>query len=181
MAAFDLFALREVFADQGVMICFNGPFSHSVIEELGIAVRKYLESADAPTSRIADVFAVFVEQAQNLKNYTLRGLAGKEESGPHRNGTLVIAREGDRYVVSSGNMVRAEDIGRVVERLKAVVGLDKAALKVAYKERLRGSATGENSAGLGFIDMARRASEPLRFTVRELAGDLVFFSISVLI
>ena len=181
MAGFDLFALREVFADQGVMICFNGPFSHSVIEELGIAVRKYLESADAPTSRVADVFAVFVEQAQNLKNYASRETLGREEAGSHRSGTLVIAREGERYVVSSGNMVRAEDIGRVVDRLKALDGLDKAALKVAYKERLRGSAEGESSAGLGFIDMARRAAEPLRFSVRELSGDLVFFSISVLI
>ncbi len=181
MAGFDLFALREVFADQGVMICFNGPFSHSVIEELGIAVRKYLESADAPTSRIADVFAVFVEQAQNLKNYTLGEPADSAEPGSHRYGTLVIAREGDRYVVSSGNTVRALDVGRVVERLNAIVGLDKAALKIAYKERLRGSTAGEGGAGLGFIDMARRASEPLRFSVRELSDNLVFFSISVLI
>ncbi len=181
MAGFDLFTLREVFADQGVMICFNGPFSHSVIEELGIAVRKYLESAEAPTSRIADVFAVFIEQAQNLKNYTGRDSIAAGEPSQHRNGTLVIAREGEHYVVSSGNMVRREDVEEVIGKLNALVGLDKPALKAAYKERLRGSGAQGRGAGLGFIDMARRAAEPLRFSVRELPGDAVFFSISAVV
>ncbi len=179
MAGFDLLGLREIFADHGVMICFNGPFSHSVIEELGVAVRKYLESSEAPMSRVGDVFAVFVEQAQNLKNYTSRESVASAEASAYRNGTLVIAKEGERYVVSSGNMVRKADAAGILERLERISRLDKAGLKAAYKEQLRSAS--EKGAGLGFIDMARRATEPIRYSFGNQPGDFTFFSVSVLI
>ncbi|HUX11693.1 MAG TPA: SiaB family protein kinase [Spirochaetia bacterium] len=169
MTHFDLFSLRDVFADQGVMICFNGPFSHSVIEELGTAVRKYLESDAAPKDRIADVFAVFVEQAQNLKNYTSNRLFAGAEDGRFRHGTLVIARENDSYIVSSGNLVGPEDVARVKTAIESVSGLDKVELKTLYKQRLRTPVEPGRGAGLGFIDMARRATAPIACSFRELA------------
>ncbi|HUZ18009.1 MAG TPA: SiaB family protein kinase, partial [Spirochaetia bacterium] len=107
MASFDLFALRNVFEEHSIMMCFSGPFSHSVIEELGVAIKKYLLSEDAPKDRLADVFAVFVEQAQNLKNYTERSDFDGSTEANYRSGTLAIAREDERYVVSSGNLVRS--------------------------------------------------------------------------
>jgi len=180
MADFDLYSLRNVFTEYGVMICFNGPFSHSVIEELGIAVRKYLESNDAPKNCIADVFAVFIEQAQNLKNYTSSGPFSEPEYARYKNGTLVIAREGDRYIVSSGNFVRDEDCPALEQSLSSVRVLDKLQLKALYKERLRSaSPAASGGAGLGFIDMARKASDPLAFSVRRLADGSTFFNISV--
>lgn len=163
------------------MICFSGPFSHSVIEELGVAVKKYLVSDDAPKDRLADVFAVFVEQAQNLKNYAARGGFIEPSHAVYRNGTLAIAREGDRYVVGSGNLVRNEDAAGISESLKALVGLDAGGLKQLYKDRLRRPTGDGSSAGLGFIDMARKASEPIRYAMREQSDGSVFFNISVVI
>ena len=158
MSVLDLFALRNVFEDQGVMICFSGPFSHSVIEDLGVAVKKYLVSDDAPKDRLADVFAVFVEQAQNLKNYAAREELTEPSHAVYRSGTLAIAREGDRYVVGSGNLVRDEDAAGILKSLKVLAGLDACGLKQLYKNRLRRPTGGGSSAGLGFIDMARMAS-----------------------
>ena len=47
MERLDLFDMRGVFTRQEIMICFNGPFSRSIIEELGNAVKRYLEEARA--------------------------------------------------------------------------------------------------------------------------------------
>jgi hypothetical protein len=164
------------------MICFNGPFSHSVIEELGIAVRKYLESNEAPRDRVADVFAVFVEQAQNLKNYTSNEIFASPELVNYRNGTLVISREKNGYIVSSGNLVQPKDGEMLTHLLDELVGLDSTALKVLYKQRLRSNpSSGPGGAGLGFIDMARKASEPVRYSLRTLDDGAVFFNISVTI
>lgn len=176
----DLFSLRKSFEEQGIMICFNGPFSHSVIEQLGDAVKRYLHSADAPRDRIADVFAVFVEQAQNLKNYT----AGLEEisGADHHNGTLVIGRENDAYFVSAGNMIRNQDVPELQQRLEGLKGLDKTELKALYKKQLREPVDHEKGgAGLGFILMARKGSQPIRYSFEKQRDGWSFFHISVVI
>ncbi len=181
MTSFDLFSLRKVFADQGVMICFNGPFSHSVIEELGIAVRKYLQSDDAPKDRIADVFSVFVEQAQNLKYYTGQDFSDLPGAADFRNGTLVIARDEEHYIVSSGNLVRRQDAEVLLSELEQISKLDHDELRALYKRRLRGDASSAHGAGLGLVEMARKASRPILYKVQDIGDGSRYFSISVFI
>src|SRR6056297_1595364 len=134
MKRFDLFSLRSAFEAQSVLICFNGPFSHSVIEQLGEAIKKHLQSADAPKDRIADVFAVVIEQAQNLKNYTLNST---HSAAGDPNGILAIGNLGERYIVSSGNLISPHDIPPLKTKLEALQRMDKAELKSFYKKRLR--------------------------------------------
>lgn len=181
MTSFDLISLRNVFAAQGVMICFNGPFSHSVIEELGTAIRKYLQSDDAPKDRIADVFSVFVEQAQNLKNYTSQDFGDTSGNPDFKHGTLVIARDGDHYIVSSGNLIRASDADVLVGNLGRIVELDSDGLRALYKQRLRSEVAPGKGAGLGLIAMARKASRPISFTAQAAEHGARYFSISVYI
>jgi hypothetical protein len=182
MAGFDLYELRNVFTNQGILICFNGQFSHSVIEELGVAVRKYLASDEAPKDRIADVFAVFVEQAQNLKNYTAEDGVFKDADAAYRTGTLAIARGAGSYTVSCGNHVRNEDIPQLTGRLDEVRGLDKTELRKLYKRRLRAPETTDSGgAGLGIIDMARKASQAPDYSLKDLGDGTHFFHISVTI
>ncbi|MEX2443953.1 MAG: SiaB family protein kinase [Alkalispirochaeta sp.] len=173
MKTFDLYSLRTTFEEQGVMICFNGPFSHSVIEQLGEAVKKHLQSSEAPRDRVTDVFSVFVEQAQNLKNYTAARLEGI--------GTLAIAREGERYVVSSGNMILPEDGADLRARLDEIIAADAATLKSMYKTRLRQPMETGTGAGLGFITMARKATEPIVYSITDTVGTNDFFTITVTI
>lgn len=44
MHKISLLSLHRQFEDANIQICFNGPLSHSIIEELGLAVRRYLEN-----------------------------------------------------------------------------------------------------------------------------------------
>jgi hypothetical protein len=173
MNTFDLYSLRTTFEQQSVMICFNGPFSHSVIEQLGEAVKKHLQSSEAPRDRVTDVFSVFVEQAQNLKNYTTTRLDGI--------GTLAIARDGESYVVSSGNLIRPEDAEDLHDRLGMIIDADAATLKSMYKTRLRQPMEAGAGAGLGFITMARKASEPIEYSIMDSVGAHSFFTITVTI
>lgn len=173
MKIFDLYALRTTFETQGVMICFNGPFSHSVIEQLGEAVKKHLQSSATPRDRVTDVFSVFVEQAQNLKNYTTTRLPGI--------GTLAIARDGENYVVSSGNMILPEDAAGLRTRLDQIIAADAATLKSMYKTQLRQPLEDGAGAGLGFITMGRKASGQIEYSIMDSVGTNDFFTITVTI
>jgi len=176
----DLIDLRRSLSREGALICFNGPFSHSIIEELGKAVKQYLESQDLQRGAMMDVFSVYIEATQNVRNYV--GRSGLETSGRGavNEGIIVIGREGDRYVVSSGNHVWAADGEALAERLVLLQGLDKGGLKTLYKEQMRRELPpGSLGAGLGLIDMARKAAAPLVFSLTPDGDGLLFFSLRV--
>ncbi|RJF97407.1 biofilm regulation protein kinase SiaB [Noviherbaspirillum saxi] len=174
----DLFSLQQTYNQQRIMLCFNGPLTKSLIEEIGHALRNYMEREHATASSSMDVFGAYIEMTQNIRHYaSSRGWSDADASA-----TVVIARDAEgRYVVSAGNIVDSTDGNSLAARVNALGALDKAALKAQYKEQLRkprseGSASG---AGLGLIDLARKASEPLACSLQTLDDGRAFFSIRV--
>ncbi len=175
----NLLDLKHTFTQEGILIAFNGAFYHSLIEELGNAAKSYLESRDLRATTITDVFALYIEQTQNVRNYTARKNLGTWERDA---AVVVIGYAGTEYTVSSGNYILKEDVPPLRDRLQAMDGLDRAALKRMYKEQLRrempADATG---AGLGLIDMARRAAEPLRYEFHEQDDRFDFFTLTAVV
>ena len=162
------------------MLCFNGPTSRSLIEEVGDALRNYLLTDDAPPSAATDVFAVYIEMTQNIRHYVRR----KHFSDAEAVATVVIARDRDgKYIVSAGNVVETADGLALLKQVEMLAGLDKPQLKAAYRQQLRmpredDAATG---AGLGLIDIARRATGPLAGSLVEQSGGLCLFTLTVTI
>jgi hypothetical protein len=173
----DLLSLRESFSEDGILISFNGPFTHSIIEEIGNAVKHYLEGQLSDRGAVTDVFAVYIEQTQNVRNY----LARRNLEGQSRNSAIVvISKAGGTYVVSSGNAIRKDDVPDLVTRLEEINSLDKDGLKRLYRERIRMERTPESTgAGVGLIDIARRARGKLDYSFRELDAGHDFFSLMV--
>ncbi|MBJ7262715.1 MAG: hypothetical protein JHC61_02785 [Burkholderiaceae bacterium] len=178
MNASDLYRLRERFTQDRTLLCFNGPISRSLIEELGHALKNYLNVDQARPAEALDVFSVYIEITQNIRQYAL------QHEHLDASATVVIARDEDgHYVVSAGNLVAVADGERLVARVRALAPLDKAELKAAYKTQLRmprdpEAATG---AGLGLIDIARRARQPMDATLTPHDSEHAFFSLSVVI
>ncbi|MBS0194686.1 MAG: SiaB family protein kinase [Proteobacteria bacterium] len=178
----DLIDIKDRMREAGILISFNGSFSHGIVEELGTAVKKYLESAEGKPSAMMDVFSVYIEAAQNVRNYSERRLAAGADRQEMDANILVISRRDDHYEVSAGNAIDSADIQPLTERLQRLAGMDKAQMKACYKEQLRKERGPEaNGAGLGLIEMARRASAPLqyRFTPTDDGG--AYFSLSVVV
>jgi len=173
----DLLDLKEDFNRTGILITFNGPFNHSIIEEIGNATKSYLEGAQLGAGIISDVFAVYIEQTQNVRNYIAdRGLADRGRDG----GIVVIRRSEGFYAISSGNGILKSDVPELSRRLDEVRVLDKDGLKRRYKEELRKDRGPDaRGAGVGIIDMARRASAPLGYRFQPLDEEFDFFTLTV--
>ncbi len=176
----DLYLLRETYNQKRLILCFNGPFSQGLIEELGLALRSHLKSDSLSSAAASDVFAVYIELTQNIRNYA-RQHAFSDDAG----GTVAIGRdEQDRHIVLAGNVVDPEEGKALQARIRDIASMDKAQLRAAYKEQLRrpreeGSSTG---AGLGLLDIARKSSEALSCSLLPVnSGNQLFFSIKVVI
>lgn len=51
METLDLLAMRESYTRQRILLCFNGPISRSLIEEIGHALRNYLHAEQASRAK----------------------------------------------------------------------------------------------------------------------------------
>lgn len=178
MDLIDLFTLQQTYNQQRIMLCFNGPLTRSLIEEIGTALRNYMQRENANASSSMDVFGAYIEMTQNIRHYA----ASKGWHDSEASATVVIARdEQGRYVVSAGNVVDAADGRELAARIEGLGAMDKAALKAQYKEQLRKPRNDDASsgAGLGLIDMARKAAEPMACSLRTLDDGRAFFSLRV--
>ncbi len=177
----DLFRLRETYNSQQIMLCFNGPFSQGLIEEIGSALRRYMESATVSSSAARDVFAVYIELTQNIRHYAqLHSYNDADASA-----TVVIGRDdAGRHVISAGNVIENADAPALIAQINALAILDKTQLKAAYKEQMRQPVEegAKSGAGLGLIDIARKASAPVTCSLYPLPSPTQsFFSLCVVI
>jgi hypothetical protein len=71
------------------MLCFNGPFTATLIEEIGKALRNHMEGLQESPSSVSDVFSVYIELTQNIRRYTLL----KELQEHAATSTIVVAHD----------------------------------------------------------------------------------------
>ncbi|WP_254943492.1 biofilm regulation protein kinase SiaB [Cyanobium sp. AMD-g] len=175
-----LMSLREYFSNQKILICFNGPISTNLIGEIGSALKEHIESNHAPELEVMDVFSVYIEMSQNIRNYaTSHGFSDSESSAT----VVIAAAEAGHYAVCAGNLVEMGDGQALLERIHELAACDKAQLKLLYKQQLRQphTQTPGQGAGLGLIEIARRSSQPMEASLDPLEPGRAFFSLRAII
>jgi hypothetical protein len=181
MLARELFDIRSILRKQGIIFAYSGYVTEAVLSGVGEAIKQKLLFDDANTKTLRGVFAVFVEQMQNMIRYSAEKVPNSDAEPPFidmRYGVLTIGREGDNYVVHAGNLVARSDVERLRERLNKIRSMNKEELRALHKERLRaGPEKGSKGAGLGLMEIARRASKPIEFDFTDVDDEHAFFTL----
>jgi hypothetical protein len=172
--------IQTVLARYRVLSCFSGRFSQGIIEEMGAAIRTHMEGRASPKSAIFSVFSIYIEQTQNIKNYVARMKGREREAEIAVSSIVCIGESGSGYFIWSGNEVELADIPPLRARLDALAAADGEELKRLYREQLRRAPEpGASGAGIGLIEMARKARSPLEYSFTESGGPMAFFEIKV--
>lgn len=177
-----LFDLTNTLGQENLLLTFCGPFSQGIIEELGTALRGYLSTTKNLSQLRSSVFSIFIEQTQNIRNYFRTRAIDELSDSRHGYGIVVIGNDKDKFFVSSGNLVYKADLEPLIKRIEHIKSLSKEDVQALYKQTLRNKQVSESGgAGLGFIEMARRASEPLEFSTTVIDDRSSFFTLRVVI
>jgi hypothetical protein len=85
-------------------------------------------------------------------------------------------------MVFSGNVIHADEMQDIKDRIDFLNSLTPAELTLHYQKQLKeGTITSDGSAGLGWIDIARKANRPLQYKFVELNSGDLFFEITIFI
>ena len=174
MLASQLLDFRAMLEGQGVIFAYSGYVTEPVLSGVGEALKQKLTIDDADTKTLRSVFAVFVEQMQNIIRYSAekamrrclrRGRSALKEI---RYGILTIGKEGGDYVVYAGNLIERPTSSAFTPSSadpRHEQGRAEGPVQGAAPGRAR---EGSKGAGLGFMEIARRASKPIEFDFIDL-------------
>lgn len=178
MLARTLLELDSSLRRDDVLFAYHGEISDALLTSLGAVIKELLQLDGVESRRVRNAFAVFIEQGQNILRYSADQMRAGET--PMARGTLMIARDGDQLALAAGNAIAADAVARLTSRLDDLAGLDAEALKQAYKDRLRQpqEATSKG-AGVGFMEMARRGTDGLKYEILETDDGTAYFAVSV--
>lgn len=181
MLATEMFNLRNTLETQGITFCYSGYMTEAILLGIGNAIKTQLRLIDADAKLSKGVFAVFVEQVQNVIRYSAEKI-GSEDATELRYGILTVGSQNDRPFVACGNLISARDAPRLQEALTRIKHMDRNGLKALWKETLRGETPeGSKGAGVGFIDIARQARNGIEFDFRRLDDAYSFFTLKALL
>lgn len=175
----DVLEVQQVLRSRGILICFSGKLTQALISEYGEAVKSYLETEDRPQNEVYNIFSLFIEQTQNINNYcAVKTESPNYEALLHSSIVTIGKTEDIGYVVCSGNLIENEDSEMLKSYIETLITLDKTELKALYKAKMKEElAPGATSAGLGIIDMARKSSSPLQYSIVKQNDQLSFFTL----
>lgn len=187
MLATDLRDLQALLRRKRIMFCYCGYVTDAVLTGVGEALKQKMAIDEADTKTMRSVFAVFVEQMQNIMRYSAEREPPDEvddeatrEALHHglRYGVIAIGHDGGVFFVDAGNLVLKHDVERLRAWLERIRASDKASLKALYREQLRAPREeAARGAGVGLIDIALRASKPIEFDFTEVSQQHAFFSL----
>lgn len=179
--AYDL--MKEL-SRNNIFFSFNGPISENLVIEIGDTIKQKMRGDDVSDTTMFNLFSVFVELLQNINFYSAnRMIKVSPTEGTEKElglGIIFVGHKERDYFILSGNPVENERVDMLRKKLTLIRSMDKKEIRKYYKRQLR-SETEETSkgGGLGFIEVARKASGPIEFEFQPIDDRFSFFSLNI--
>ena len=180
-----LFRINQDFDSRGIFLNLSGPLSQNLMVEMGGLMKTKMKLEGSDSNTIKKAFSVLVELNQNIIHYSAE--KGKKANGIHVNcqngcGIISVGRENGHYFLLSGNLVNNSKVEKLKSRLNTLREMSPEDLKAAYKQQRKSDPEEESKgAGLGLIDIARKAGKPFEFRFKEIDNQVSFFSLKIVI
>ena len=175
---FNMLEYCKMLEKNNLSIIYSGPLWDGGIEGIAEVLKKRMVFDELTLSASQAVFSVFVEQVNNMLMYS----KDRDDATPDvPKGSFILGKEGKTYFLQSGNAMKKENEAFVRDRIDYLNTLDKKELRQYYKEMIKKENAGPESrgAGLGLIEIARRASSPIKYEFTPLDEKLCFFTMYV--
>lgn len=167
---------RELENDR-LSFIFNGDVSDDITDGIIRITEFNVNNFEALNKLSRRISFIMVECFQNV----VRHGAKKLDENKDKSGGLFAARlMGDANYVSSINLIDMDEVELLREKLNQLNSIEKDKLKALYLEVLNNEEiSAKGGAGLGLIQLARKAGQPISFDFENLNEQLANFYLSL--
>lgn len=163
-----------------ILLFYEGEVNHEITKALTFTTERNIGKNG--TSRVAQkkVFNAMIECLQNIDKHSLEAEA--DNSVIMKKGSILVSEDANSYFILAGNPVsytQKETLTTIINNLNHK---EKEELRGLYKKQLEnGKLSDKGGAGLGFIDMARKSGNNIKFSFYPINDDLLFFVYKILV
>jgi hypothetical protein len=155
---------------------FNGDVSDDITDGIIRITEFNVNNFEALSNLSRRISFIMVECFQNVVRHGKRTEEEKEKS----EGLFAARLLGDANYVSSINMIDIKEVEKLREKLNQLNSIEKDKLKALYLEVLNNEELStKGGAGLGLIQLARKAGQPISFDFENLNETLANFYLSL--
>jgi len=161
---------------------YRGYFDHSI-------TKKILFLADTNIAKVTHqsqatlqkrIYYIMVEGLQNITHHQ-EEIANDREFDKYP-GIFAIQKNGEKYFISTGNIVANDKIENLKSKLDIINSLSPEELKKIHREILsNGNISDKGGAGLGLIEMSRKSGNKLLYSFEKLDEEFTYFYLQTLI
>ncbi len=179
---FSAHSIFQAMHDNNIQFSYKGPLTQDILASFGESIREKLHTDDCDEKVIRRIFSILVETAQNILKYssdrTEVDALSRRDAGVGIIGIGNLTK--NEFLVFSGNLILAEEMPAIKQRIDYLNSLSASELALHYQKQLKeGIITADGSAGLGWIEIARKANRPLEYKFVTLPTKEVFFEITI--
>lgn len=162
-------SFRELERKCNVIFYYSGLFSQNIVAAMAEALKQRLAHSGNKAATQRKVFSTFIEMAQNVIHYSADTFSDVDQQDDElRHGAVWIGESDNKFFIVCGNPVDINQVAQMRHKLDALQTMSQEEIKAAYKTQLRSeNEAGSKGAGLGFLTVARDASEPIEFHFDE--------------
>jgi hypothetical protein len=155
---------------------FNGDVSDDITDGI-IRITEYnVNNFEALAKLSRRISFIMVECFQNVVRHGIKQEPEKEKS----TGLFAARLMGDANYVSSINLIDMEEVKLLSEKLSQLNTIEKDKLKALYLEVLNNQdRSSKGGAGLGLIQLARKAGQPISYDFETISEQLSNFYLSL--
>jgi len=171
-----LHAVHDKMLKENLILVYEGEFTQKITTSLLKMIERKIEISGERSDIKRKIFNVMTESLQNICSYAKQD----HEFTNHNTSVFMIGRNDTDYFISTGNIIRSNDIEPLKKRLDQINELDRGGLKHLYMQMIKKDIDPDTkSTGLGLIDMAKKSGQKLKYDFKNLEGNLGFYSLQV--
>ena len=173
----DIFTYCKTLREDQVILSHSGALDGEMIDIILQLADKRLVMLKTRRGIKKKIINILVECLQNSFHYSLENQDVEPLiSSPF----LVIVKEEECYMVFAGNHVTKDRAGFLKTRLDEIKSLSDTELREYYMKGLNKEELPVNGgAGLGLMDIARRAGRKIDFELTEIEDEYLFFALQI--
>lgn len=161
---------NSIFGDTDIILTYNGPLWSDGIYGMAEMFKQYLDLDGRPSNNSRAIFAVFIEQLNNMMMHSAERIRINHPDGEFSEspkGSFVLATQNDSYVMQAGNLVTEENAKTLVERIDHLNSMDKKELFNRYRELAMSEDSNPETrgAGIGLTEIALRSISKIEYNL----------------
>ncbi len=166
--------------EKSLNLIYEGSFSQEITKAVLSMAERKMDDAHEEANVKKKVFNIMVECLQNVcKHGSESGIEEKNADGVSW-GIIMVGQQDNSYYITTGNYINNNSVEGLKSKLMEISTLDKDGLKELYKLIIKsGAISDKGGAGLGLVDIARKAGSKIEYDFEKVNDTHSFYSLLI--